>query len=1045
MTWNNRTRTQRPQPETARQADIKRLVSTLLEHLTPAKHAPPSPKALDVAYRQLMNHSYQTTNEHDVERRFSGLVEKFEMHGQTETADALSDRLDRLAKLSAISVVYDVLHILLETSVSPTHHLYEQTAETPQRHEADLTWSDILAEEPLDGQHWFEDEAEDPGLESEPESDESDLNAAPPPREGLQAWDRQRGPRSLPRAADSFRDRAKETMAFLDAQYWNYGRNDVVQGQLITIDEYENSCDLSGLGDFPALVAHRKFNSSFSYLTLAGDVFVHESDLVRECLYMLAASRRGSSSPAFDVGEDGLVTVNKGQLTLTHLTQPAMWTMLKWFARGGTAVHRVRRFVDTVLAEQSQRTLTEQALANGLLGPIAGLDSEIAKLEEWHQPANLISSSLFGWRLTESGGQDMGTLAALRVSLAPFFSTFTDLQLLLPDPAMSTLHSSPAHIAVKLLSRVHAAVATSNAACLPPERAAVLVDVALAAREPQLEMVHAWIYYGELEDPRDEFFVVRGKTHHVCEEWERGFVIRQDARGSSSGAPLVPGAFSNVKEHILVCGKSLKMIEQIDPAQAMLLKSGSRRPLREALAAEVRAELYSSADTVSTKRFTDESRAALVPDPPDAVAGLNAGGDVARLFPLACATFLSTGSMVPILATKCSSSPQAVTSAVSVRPALTVLRDALARVVRARHDAVAERLTQLLFTRCDAQQHFAALQAVFLMTDGGVMHPFCEELFAMARTGRLASRPHALNAAFADCVAANAAVSRTGHVFGLDASRFSFSATAGVPANHDTNATARRGIASSISIAYDVPPLLVGIITPASIAVYGDIARVLLRLKFVEAELVREARCGGGGGGGAGRQGGKRDGRLRAALRVIHAECAAFAERLKAAKGMDELIALHDAFVSAVRDRCLLSDKARVIWTRMAEVLAVAVRFAELCRARDHNEKNSEDYARAAAKSGDHRHQRVISIADASKNALPLGDAYAFENALLIGDADASENALPIRDTDAFLNALRDLQRQVEEEVALVQKDLEDLARHGVQHLEGLAAALIWV
>ncbi|KAJ3181280.1 hypothetical protein HDU87_001411 [Geranomyces variabilis] len=1002
MTWNNKTRARRSQPETARQAEIKGLVSNLLQHLTSADHAPPSAKDLDVAYRQVMNHNYQTTNEHDVQRRLYGLVEKFEMHGQTDVAGALSDRLDRLAKLSAISVVYDVLHILLETSVSPTHHHYEQNVETRHTHEPDLTWSEILAEDPLDGQHWVEDETEDPGLESDAESDDSEADEAPRYDGPAEVGSLHQGPRSLSKAAAGLREAAQETSAFLNAQYWNYERKDVLEEDISFRPDDPNTL-------VPALVAHRKFSPSFSYLTLAGDAYIREANLVRECLYVLAASRRGSSSPAFDVSEDGLVTVKKVQFTLTHVTQPTMWAMLSWFAEGATAVHRVRRFVDTVSAEQARRTLTEQALANGLLGPIADLDIEIAKLEEWHQP--------YLREMNKSGEQDLGTLTALRVSIAPLISTFSDLGMLIPES--TPLRTSPAHTAASLLTRVHAAVATCDATCLRPERAAVLLDVALSAMEPHLRMVHTWISDGELEDPRDEFFVVSGTTNSSCEEWERGFVIRQSEARTGS-AQVVPCVFHDVKDAILACGKSLKMIEHIDQAQAMRLRSGSRIPLHETLASAVRSELYASADTAAqVKPYIGESDSS-APNPPVAVAaGLSGGGDVTRLFPTACAAFLNTGA--PTGTTLPAKRVAPAKPAVAVRPALTVLGDVLTRIVNARRDVVAERLTELLFTQCQMQQHFAALQAVFLMTNGGVMHPFCEELFAMARTGRLASRPHALNAAYADCVAANAAIPQPGWSR-LDASRFTFS----VPPlrKPTTSTTSLCDITATISIAYDVPPLLMSIITRANIATYQDVARVLLRLKFVEAELVREG-CGGGTGGrrGSAPRGAAREARLRAALRirlmhfvaslrgffmgaVIHAECAVFAERLETAKGMGELIALHDAFVSAVRDRCLLSEKARVLWTRMAEVLEVAVRFAALCRARDDGEDLHDGRAASPDDSADH--QRLIA------------DAHAFED------------------------ALRKLQREAEDEVALVQKDLDDLARHGVQHLEALAAALAW-
>ncbi|KAG9322755.1 hypothetical protein KVV02_007015 [Mortierella alpina] len=153
--------------------------------------------------------------DHDVvNKRITGLAEKFSMKGQDAKAEALQDYLKRLRGLArslgggdnartiaassemdkeeaAQNMVSSMLLMLLELSETPTmlrrgDHGYtvpdslresSQTSKSQSQINKDL-WEAILKEDPLEGEHWLNLETGDEGKESD-ESDYEDMDVNP--------------------------------------------------------------------------------------------------------------------------------------------------------------------------------------------------------------------------------------------------------------------------------------------------------------------------------------------------------------------------------------------------------------------------------------------------------------------------------------------------------------------------------------------------------------------------------------------------------------------------------------------------------------------------------------------------------------------------------------------------------------------------------------------------------------------------------------------------------------------------------------------------
>ncbi|KAI8921178.1 Spc98 family-domain-containing protein [Powellomyces hirtus] len=990
----------REQPHTTQQTATKALLTALLTHLSP-RPKPLSARAVDVAYRQVTNHNYQHTNEHVIARRYEGLCEKFQMHGQTATADALNRCLGRLSGAPGLMVIYDVLRILLETSVSPTHKFYEPPSRK-HAHEAELTWSGILDAEPLVGTHW-DDDARAPVLDDDngsewdvgdDEEDSDDLRAERPSRDRQHrnAWS------ESPVLFDENEqvqlrletpERDSGTRAMIDAQYWKYQSSDVTEDVKFKPDD---PCSL-----IPSVAAHQKQNPLFFYRALAGDVFVHESNLVRECLFMLAAPAGPWATPVFDAREDGnvVLAIDK-QMGLKHVSHGTLCSLLDWFAERGSAMHNVKNYVHRISSQPQVHTLTEQALVSCLLRLLGGLDHEIVRQEQVHQP--------YFREMKRSGIQQLGTLIALRDALDSPTTPFFDLQTILPPP--HTESPSPAHTAASLLSRLYANVTTYEYTC-QPHKTTLALELMVSALQPYLRLVQGWIYEGALEDPSDEFFVMRGTVEQRSREWQDSYIIRQPATNEPETAShfVVPELFESLKDAILVCGKSLKVIEQIDATQAMRFKTIAQRSLYDTVVDSVRKNMHGRLD--QREGLHDGMSPETCPVTRDVPRG---GNDIVRLFPKTCSALLGI-SIISRDTDINSTAPLSMGKNDIWQPVTDHLRTLLAHRIMLQQQLVGRRLTELLMRRCALKNHLKALQAVYLMTAGAVMHPFCDMLFEMAKTRELLSRPHALNSAFAESLATHG-----GNEFTfLDDRTWHFSVPPDVVRDKPV-----WQVLEAVTITHEVPHLLTPIIPPHTLNMYTRIARVLLGLKYAQQCLHSEGwgenrraasitRASSG-------QKTKDDAiaRTRAALKtrllhfvinlqsfflgaVIHAECTAFDNRLSTAQGMDELISVHETFISTLRDRCLLNDRARAIWLHVAKVLDLAMQYAALCQARD---------------AGGERQ-----------------------------DGEGHEEEV---ETSRFADALRELKTATDREVGIVQKDLEELARHGVAHLEALAAALAW-
>lgn len=112
----------------------------------------------DRTLRGLKNASHARTNQFDVKTKLDGLVEKFSVLNRDDLAEGLQTRLDELPTKS--KWLPELLSLLLELSDRPLEKTRLEDVEAVSRVELEepaLTWADIVADEPLDEAHIWDD------------------------------------------------------------------------------------------------------------------------------------------------------------------------------------------------------------------------------------------------------------------------------------------------------------------------------------------------------------------------------------------------------------------------------------------------------------------------------------------------------------------------------------------------------------------------------------------------------------------------------------------------------------------------------------------------------------------------------------------------------------------------------------------------------------------------------------------------------------------------------------------------------------------------
>ncbi|KAG1766368.1 Spc98 family-domain-containing protein [Suillus placidus] len=853
-------------------------VSRNLEHATATKGGPSSDMAT-------------------MDKRFHGFLEKSRIQSNDTLAEALQisyrkvkdsakelTNIDGDIKLAHLPDHLQLLALLSAAPVASTlNHAdaYVEAIKHPPEPPPSLTWKDILAEEPFEGQHWEgvyglpsgstvegwekTSDGSTPSLSPwDDDSNDSDDNdsfpytedppSSPGPVERVSSY-------GQPNLSLSYHHRrvVEELQA---RQYWR--------------EEWRTDADLSqpfNLGDASTLgPSLSRALGERTTLLINGpehEKYINEHDAVREVLMCLQGRKNlmitsNSRSPSH-------MRPASSAPRLVHLTLASQTSILSSFAQLASTMFHIRKFTSVVFSNvfstsdpplSSTHLLSHNTRSQTIEAFADAVDSQLQKFDRWcADKEERICRAHAGL-----GSQLVVSLLGLEKDVRDAFSVTFDLFLAILRELMGYVMQSDntsdeeVWLLASLSSRMPPAAVTAHLldACLRSAEeqsslgdkitAEALTEVFVRSAQPVWAMVGCWVSDGmpvrdtwEASDNQtldEEFFVEDNELPLMDPDfWADGYVLRTlsdfEAHTGDATALSIPVFLERIADRILETGKAVGLLRVLGI------------PLLNDADGDVH---WPSLTTLIGQHKRDASD-------PEGLAHLVSD----KIAPY----YMSSGSQ----------------------------------------------LTQVLTEDCDLSRHITAIEGLYLMTRGDVIGHFADVLFAKMDSQQHWQDFHFLNSAFRDVVDANNATK----YIETSLVRLSYRGS-------KTTVTAQTVKAlDGLLVEYAVPFPLAYIFTPRVFSIYGSIFAFLLQIRRAKSVLERILVRGEIGS----ERHVKHELKVFYAMRgklswfintllnfltthVLYSQLAMFHENFKGAKSLDEMIKIHNDHLDTIQCGCLL-------------------------------------------------------------------------------------------------------------------------------------------
>ena len=431
----------------------------------------------------------------------SRLVEKFQILGRDDIAGPLEELLPYVFSNDAN---IEVLTLLLALSDRPVDSVAFDADKFVVRQEVkkEMSWEEILAEEPFEGDHWAEPDYQG----SDEESDWV--------YEGTAVKVEKTGPvvKDDVKICEIRPDEGttKEVEELLERQYWLRRKKFAIINEA-TLPEL-NHRGIASLDGNPDL---DRLNEEYFLIT--------ELDAIREVLFMLSGfncilfnkhKRNIEVSPRESLA---LTQVNKTEYRLDHVSSEAFKSVLTWCADYGTSIHLCRTY-----SRHTSKTPTIQTFSAALSTHLSQLALTLTNLQ-----------TTYANRTT-----DTTSLLSLQNTLSPLLELFHSLRTVL----FSTTSNS-------LLTALHKTACQSHAIGNLRLHEFIL-SLFLPSLETYLRPLHGWMTDGTLDPTiHPEFFIISTQTEDR--------VVYEISVG---GAPRF---MEHTVNRVLAAGKTINFIKSL--------------------------------------------------------------------------------------------------------------------------------------------------------------------------------------------------------------------------------------------------------------------------------------------------------------------------------------------------------------------------------------------------------------------------------------------------------------------------------------------------
>ncbi|KAF5333611.1 hypothetical protein D9611_002761 [Ephemerocybe angulata] len=885
--------------------------------------------------------------------------EKLKAHVENQEND-----LDSEIKISRIP---DHLKFLIELSEPPSAateafaDLYLENVRNPPPPAPTLTWADILAEEPFEGEHWegiLDPINVDDDWDSTPSLsplnsddlalDDDDSSLDSPFNRHLELISEGSSPRQPKEPAFAYPDDDPALFEDLSArQYWRKEwESDIDASRPFDLG------DPSTLGPSIARVAAKAREGRYSQRIGPLEKYIDEEDMVREVLMAL----QGRENIAL-MSTIGRFSTSFSTPRLVHLTPLSQASILESFARAATTVQSLRCFTKAIFTScfeelssgtnhnpepsaqglHSALTRTSEAFADAIDQEVRDFDAWCAAREEQICLASQGATeeplivSLLETQNALSEQYDEAFDVVLEALRNVFIVTRTE-----DGTQQIQTKRSPAGQSTFLLDTLFSTLQEHT------ERNSLVVSrmlmrIFVRTAEPMWAMVGKWLRDGmsilsgahgeKSADLEEEFFIESSGVGIGMmsmglldpDFWKEGYSLREQYVHAVTGGgfgesgmpdkrPLVPSFLKHVADPILETGKAIGLV------RALGLGQFSQGFTDWTSFADVIAS--SLDETIEGERELEQL-----------------GGRDDRLASL-----------------------------------FSVSVDSLSRVVYDRLSPVCEvtgrSLVKIIVEDCELWRHVNAVEDVYLMRRGDAISHFIDTIDSSQSWADF----HFLNTAFGDVV-------RSTQKVGVE----EWIQLSLVRLSHRNHREADRHIHRTVKafdglqLEYAVPFPLTYIFRPEIIQKYSEIFALLLQIRRAKNVLERILVRGDMAGSSGFREEMKVFYAMRSRLSwfvntllnflttyVLHVQISKFHEHLGNARSLDEIVHMHDEHLDQMQTRCLLSPNAPVLHRSIISILDMCLHFSGLFVSYSGNTAATHDVSRGSI-TLKHRSRRLKS------------------------------------------------------------------------------------
>ncbi|KAI8979370.1 Spc98 family-domain-containing protein [Mycotypha africana] len=850
--------------------------------------------AYDKAKNIIRFEKVTSISQSEVNSRFNGLVEKFSIIGNQRLSESLEEYKAELFKTSRslttdeehnTSLKYDILHLLLALSSSENQDdttipkLNEVESETYSK---DLTWEDIIQDDPLEGDHWktsLEISSNDGYITEEEIEYEYDYESKPDQCSIQQIADDIQLAYPIDMDIDERADQEGLNM-LVSQQYWRHDYH-LEEDSFTEPKLLRNPCQT-----YKAAEWFRYGNTD----DRENRKLVTEASILREVLSLF----KGYESVIFIKRNDKLVC--NEEFATQHISQGALKNLLKKFCSAGNMLQKLRQHsMENIHITSFGKT--NQAFARTVYNLLNDFDRTISKLE---------GSTSF---ITDDASKAI-SLLKLQYELEPHLQYFKDLYDIIEGAPYE--NDDCCALSVYLICTLYEQALTCQS-FQQLKTFNVIVDVMKETIAAYSRLMDEWIFNGTLaEDAVGEFFVSRNAAVHMDSPdfWSKGYTLKTLPQNFSTHFknPLFSEIFLN---QVFFTGKAVSLLLKLHKMVPDKVQP-TYRPFSEIMSKVVGNGKQTSTSPLVRHQQTSENRDIFT----------------LSLFPLADTSPIKTYD------TKLSNREETASDCRG-----RMIEQELSRCVKmyieSPYMTAANMLNETLHKKGGLQNQMKLFASIYFMLENNLMHSFCQTLFEqMDNNNEVWFDQRILNRTFRETCDLNGYQETAFLELNLGES------------SDDTlnNRNGYKSMASKLELItfhVEIPWPLNNFIHADCLLDYSKVQRFLLRLKrakyvLEKKTLFRDMKI----------KSDKQAMyfySLRMKMiwlinsfwryimtTILHAETIEYRNRLSVLKDADEITALHDAYVRRIVDRCLLNDKATAIRKSLVSIFDLAEQMAIL-------------------------------------------------------------------------------------------------------------------